>query len=236
MVEVNLELEVPTSLEDIELWQYQKYMGIVKQNEEATNPEAVDFVNRKLIEIFCDVSLKDVMNIPLKEYSKITEVLSNAFDADTPLVQRFELEGIEFGFIPNLDKMSLGEYIDIEKNILDWQNIHIAMGALFRPITKEYDDKYRIEKYEAKEEYFNLMKFMPVSVAMGAMVFFYRLGKDLSIHTLKSLEKARTTGGLTIQEQQTLEQNGVGISRFTHLLKGMFLNSGALLKPQFINV
>jgi hypothetical protein len=102
MVEVNLELEVPTSLEDIELWQYQKYMGIVKQNEEATNPEAVDFVNRKLIEIFCDVSLKDVMNIPLKEYSKITEVLSNAFDADTPLVQRFELEGIEFGFIPNL--------------------------------------------------------------------------------------------------------------------------------------
>lgn len=236
MVEVNLELEVPTSLEDIELWQYQKYMGIVKQNEEATNDEAVDFVNRKLIEIFCDVSLKDVMNIPLKEYSKITEVLSNAFNADTPLVQRFELEGIEFGFIPNLDKMSLGEYIDIEKNLFDWQKIHIAMGALYRPITKEYDGKYRIENYEAKEGYFDLMKFMPVNVTMGAMVFFYHLGKDLLVHTLKSLEKARTTGGLTIQEQQTLEQSGVGISQFTHLLEEMFSTSEKLQKPQFINV
>ena len=236
MMEANLELEVPTSLDSVELWQYQKYMGIVEENKEATNEEAVDFINRKLIEIFCDVSLKDVMNIPFKEYSKITEVLQSAFAADTPLVQRFELEGIEFGFIPNLDKMSLGEYIDIDKNIFDWQNIHIAMGTLYRPITKEYDNKYRIEKYEAKQEYHNLMRFMPLSVTMGAMVFFYRLGKDLLAHTLRSLEKARKTKGMTTQEQQTLEQNGVGISQFIHSLKGMFLDLEKLLKPQFINV
>ena len=58
-----IELEVPTTLSDIKLWQYQKYMKVIEQNktEDAEDTEKVnDFLNMKLVEIFCNVSLRDV--------------------------------------------------------------------------------------------------------------------------------------------------------------------------------
>ena len=69
-----IELEVPTTLSDIKLSQYQKYMKIIEQNkmEDAEDKEKLnDFLNMKLIEIFCNVSLRDVIKIPLKEYTQV---------------------------------------------------------------------------------------------------------------------------------------------------------------------
>ena len=58
-----IELEVPTTLSDIKLWQYQKYMKIIEQNKtrRCRRQEKInDFLNMKLVEIFCNVSLKEV--------------------------------------------------------------------------------------------------------------------------------------------------------------------------------
>lgn len=234
MVDINIELEVPSSLSSMPLWKYQKYMKIVEQNKGLENEEAIEFVNRKLIEIFCGVSLKDVMNIPMKSYNKISTILSNAFQEETPLVRTFEIEGVEFGFVPNLDGISYGEYVDIEKSLFDWQNIHVAMGALYRPIIKKYDDKYRIEDYDANDSYYELMKSMPLNVTMGAMVFFYRLGKDLSAYTLKSLGNQKE--GLNTRQQQILRRSGDSINQYIHSLEEMFLNTKKSLVYLPINV
>ncbi len=180
---------------------------------------AVDFLNMKLVEIFCNVSLKDVSSINLSDFSKITEIIGKAFSEKTPLIRHFELGGVEFGFVPNLDKISIGEYIDIESNIFDWKNIHKAMAVLFRPVKKKYKEKYKIDKYKGSEEYQEAMKYMPLNVALGAMVFFYRLGKDLSNHTLKSLEEGNKQ---IIQQQVPLENDGGGINLFINLLEERF--------------
>ena len=50
-----IELEVPTTLSDIKLWQYQKYMKVIEQNktEDAEDEEKInDFLNMKLVEKF----------------------------------------------------------------------------------------------------------------------------------------------------------------------------------------
>ena len=56
------------------------------------------------------------------------------------------------GFIPKLDDISLGEYIDIENNLSDWQKIHKAMAVLYRPVNFKLGNKYGITSYEVKEE------------------------------------------------------------------------------------
>lgn len=219
MASVKLELSVPSTLDSIELWQYQKYMGVVEANKDVDSAE--EFLNMKLVEIFCDISLKDVSSINLKDFNKISNIIATAFKEETPLVRHFELDGVEFGFIPNLDRMSIGEYIDAESSVSGWKNMHKAMAVLFRPVTKKYKDKYQIEEYEASEEYQEAMKYMPLNVALGALVFFYRLGKDLSSHTLNSLEKEMEEGKITHQ-QVTSALNGDGISQYTDLLEERF--------------
>ena len=218
-----IELEVPTTLSDIKLWQYQKYMKIIEQNktEDAEDEEKInDFLNMKLVEIFCNVSLKEVSKIPLKEYNKILEVLNKAFEEKPNLIQRFDLLDVDMGFIPKLDDLTLGEYVDIESNISDWQKIHKAMAVLYRPVNFKAKDKYGVAPYKVNEEIQEAMKGMPLDVAISSMVFFYALGNDLLGAIPKYLEQ-----NLKKEDMQTLDQhlqkNGVGINQFMHSLKEM---------------
>ena len=52
------------------------------------------------------------------------------------------------GFVPKLDDITLGEYVDIESNISDWQkDAHKAMAVLYRPVNFKAKDKYGIAPY-----------------------------------------------------------------------------------------
>ena len=129
------------------------------------------------------------------------------------------MDGVEYGFIPKLDDMTLGEYIDIDNNIKDWQNMHKAMTVLYRPVKFKKDDRYQIEEYTAEENP-ELMKQMPLDVAMGSLVFFYLLQEELLQTTLSYLSK-EMEDNLTMEQRQTLEKNGVGISQSMDWLREM---------------
>ena len=218
-----IELEVPTTLSDIKLWQYQKYMKVIEQNktEDAENEEQInDFLNMKLVEIFCNVSLRDVSRIPLKEYEKVLVILNKAFEEKPKLIQRFDLLDVDMGFIPKLDDITLGEYVDIETNIADWQKMHKAMAVLYRPVNFNAQDKYTIAPYKVNEEIQELMKEMPLDVAISSMVFFYALGKELLGAIPKYLEQNLKKEDM-LQLEMHLHKNGGGINQFMHLLKEM---------------
>ena len=218
-----IELEVPTTLSDIKLWQYQKYMKIIEQNktEDAEDEEKInDFLNMKLVEIFCNVSLVDVSRIPLKEYQKVLTILNKAFEEKPKLIQRFKLHDVDMGFVPKLDDITLGEYVDIENNISDWQKMHKAMAVLYRPVNFKAKDKYGVAPYKVNEEIQEAMKGMPLDVAISSMLFFYNLGNDLLGAIPKYLEE-----NLKKEDMQTLDKhlqkNGDGINQFMHSLKVM---------------
>lgn len=218
-----IELEVPTTLSDIKLWQYQKYMKIIEQNktEDAEDVDKInDFLNMKLVEIFCNVTLKDVVKIPLKEYNKVLEVLNNAFEEKPNLIQRFNLLDVDMGFVPKLDDITLGEYVDIESNITDWQKMHKAMAVLYRPVNFKAEDKYGIAPYKVNEEIQEAMKNMPLDVAISSMVFFYSLGKELLGAIPKYLEQNLKKEDMLMLDNH-LQKNGVGINQFMHSLKEM---------------
>tara|TARA_R100001463_G_scaffold52092_1_gene102835 strand:+ start:658 stop:1371 length:714 start_codon:yes stop_codon:yes gene_type:complete len=230
---VQIELSVPDALSDITLGQYQKYLKILDQNKDDEN--AAEFINLKTIEIFCNVDFKDVLKIPLGEAEKVLTIINKAFEEKPDIIRHFKLLNVDMGFIPSLERISLGEYIDVENNIVDWQTMHKAMAVLYRPVNFKSREKYTIAPYEPSDEVSELMKEMPLDVAMSSMVFFYDLGMEL-LKAIPTFIQKNLTEEQTYLLKQTLAQSGVGINQFTHLLEGMSLNSMKLPKVHSSNV
>lgn len=205
---MKIEVIIPNELNEITLEQYQKFLKIQENNTDEK------FLTSKMIEIFCGLKLSDVLKMKVNDVALITSILSEMLNTQPQLVQRFKMNGIEYGFIPDLDEMSLGEYIDLDTYLSDWENMHRAMAVLYRPIKSKSGKRYNIKEYDAKG--FEDMKGMPLDAVLGSIVFFYNLGIDLSQAMMNYL---KTTEEEALTRYLNSEQNGVGINQFTHSLK-----------------
>ena len=210
---MKLQITIPTSLQEITLEKYQKFLSIAKDNPDS------DFLQHKMVEIFCGIDLKNAAKISYKDVNEITTNLSNLFNQKYELKRTFKLGDTEFGFITNLDEITLGEYTDLDKYISDWDMMHNAMAVLYRPITKKLKDKYQIEEYNGSYTYCDAMKYAPVDVVLGAVVFFYNLGNELLKSTIHYLENNKEFQNIV--NNHNLEVNGVGIHHSMLLLKEM---------------
>jgi hypothetical protein len=199
---MKLELTIPTDLSEIKLSQYQKFIKIANDNEDG------EFLRQKMVQIFCNIDLKDVVTIKYKQVSQITAKMFEQFTKKHELKNTFKLNGKEFGFIPNLDDLHTGEYIDLDTYIIDWADAHRAMAVLFRPITRRLGEKYLIEDYEGSDKYCEVLKEMPLDIALGAYVFFYHLGKDLLESTMTFLEENPQV--MSLVNKHNSESDGVG--------------------------
>tara|TARA_B110000483_G_scaffold44399_1_gene55499 strand:+ start:270 stop:869 length:600 start_codon:yes stop_codon:yes gene_type:complete len=158
------------------------------KTEEATETiAALSDIPKKLIK---ELALSDVAVI----MSKVGELQAKQ---DTKLKRIIEINGVEYGFMPDLDSISLGQYADIEtfiKNGID-KNLPELMAVLYSPIKLKKNDIYIIEPYDGDirlraEE----MKQMSAEQVQSALVFFYTLGKVLSeILPLYLMERLKET-------------------------------------------
>lgn len=179
---MKVEISIPESLDEITLEQYQRFATI--------DPNAdKDFLARKMLEVFCGV--QDTLKVKLKDVEKVYQSLSESLEVNCPFVPRFNLGDKEFGFIPRLDDITFGEYIDLD-SLFTWPNMHRALAILYRPVTKSYANLYDIEEYESSEKYSELMKKAPASIAIGAVVFFWTLSNDLVKAFLSKQAKKET--------------------------------------------
>jgi hypothetical protein len=169
-------------MSEIKLADYQKFVRLEGDDE---------FLARKAVEIFCNLKIDVILQMKAASLTKVSSILMNAFNERPSLTQRFKMDGKEFGFIPSIEEITVGELNDVDQYISDWSQMHRAMSVLFRPVVATFGNRYEIEKYEGSEKYAEKMKEMPLDVVIGAMLFFWTLGNDLSQATLKSLEKER---------------------------------------------
>jgi len=229
---VEVEISLPKSINDIKLKDYQRYMKVYEANKEVDD---ANFLELKLLEAFCEIDLLTANQMPFETFDFALEHMSNVFKQKTPLTRRFKMKGAdgvtaEFGFIPNLSKMSLGEYVDLDTYISDMDNMHKAMAVLYRPVHNSWEGKehYRIAEYEGTEKYAEVMKEMPLGIALGAMVFFYRLGMKLSKHMMDYSLQMLETQELSEEQRQRLQKDMDGIKASMHLLEGMPFDLEAL--------
>lgn len=213
---MEIEITIPTEVKEITLEQYQVLMKLYNEGD------SEDIAARKMISVLCKIPMSQVMYI---QYQNISELLSKfqfMFKEKNELVRSFTLGGVEFGFIPNLEKMSFGEYIDLENYITKWDTMNNAMAVMYRPIKeKNKKGEYTIEPYEGSITYAEVMKAAPLNVVLGAQVFFWTLGRELLKGTMNFLEEQL----LTIPEEiladkLNLTKDGGGINQFMRSLKG----------------
>lgn len=237
---LDLEIRVPTSLYHIPLDDYQRYMKVV-EGVDTKSEEANDFLNLKALEIFCGLHLKESYKLPMAAFNAVLEQLAKCLSEDTPLVKRFTMRGtdgaqIEFGFNTSLRDMTFGEYVDLDTYLTDWKNAHKAMAVLYRPVIGSRRDMYRIEDYEGSDKYADLLRYMPTSIVLGAMVFFYRLGMKLAKRSIASLMETMPLTELSKVEKQSLQSGGIGISQYMLLLEVMSQNLTKLQTSHYISV
>ena len=234
------EISIPKDLGGISLRQYQEYLKM----HDKWDKEDETYFKTKVLQIFCGLNIEDTYKIPIVKFNSVIEHVLDCFKNETPLIRKFTMTGknkagddtkVEFGFIPKLDDISFGEFIDLENYISDWQTMHKAMAVLFRPVYHSKKEFYEINEYEGSSKYSEVMLDMPVDVAIGAMVFFYRLGSKLPLLTMDYLQRVMKEEGVPQQLKPILGKDGDGINRYIHLLKEMSEESMKLQNKAFIS-
>ena len=209
---MKLTLNIPESLNEITLAQYQKWIKISEDKDMST------FLQQKMIEIFCNTDLRKVNQMKANDINRVSKELDDLFKEKPKFINKFKLynttskEDVEFGFIPKLDDMTFGEYIDLDNYLPKWETMHNAMGVLFRPITFKKKEQYLVEDYETSSKYD--ISNMPLSVVFGAIVFFCNLKNDLLKTIMNYLQEQKDID--LPQELKDSLTNGVGINPFTH--------------------
>ena len=230
---MEIQVKVPTSLNEIPLKHYVDFLNVQK----GSNDE--EFIAQKMIEIFCGIRLIDVAKIKLTSLNEMVAHFTQLFDQKPKFQQTFKIGDIEFGFIPNLEEISFGEYVDLENHLQSWDSFNKAMAVMYRPIKKRIKDKYEIQEYSGTKEYQELMQFAPLDVCIAASVFFYNLSNELLAATLNYLEKQIKKDpnlSTTLVKQLNLQNNGDGIQAYMNSLREMLEDSMKLHDFPFINV
>jgi hypothetical protein len=199
---------IPTDLKEIKLSQYLRYLKVLKDNQDDET-----FVCIQMVAIFCNLSVADVMKIPVNDFTDIVENLAKVLDQKPERVKTFKMDGVEYGFIPNLDKITLGEHATIDSLLGSDENLALLMSVLYRPITKKVTPFYQIEEYDGDESKAELFKDVRMDVVTGAILFFWSLSKELLSNILSHLESKSMREGKSLEE--ALGSAGVGIN---HLL------------------
>lgn len=205
---MELKLTIPNKLSEITLKQYKKFLIVSEGNTD------VNFIQAKMIEIFCNVSHKYATLMKYTDVEEITGTINEMLLEKPELVRTFKMNGKEYGFIPNLDDMTLGEYIDLDTYSGDYNNIEVAMNVFYRPIVSKLKDKYIIEDYNPDNK--DQMLQMPMDAVVSSLFFFLNLGMELSQITLSYLTKPQRTH---LEEFKILQENTDGISRFLPYLE-----------------
>ena len=166
-----------SSWEDVTMEKWLKLVDFTegtKSKEAEETIAALSNIPKKLIK---ELALQDVVVI----MSKIAELQQKQ---NSSLKRIIEIDGKEYGFHPNLDDITLGEFADIETFIKNDIEKHLPelMAVLYRPIKEKKNDIYIIEAYDGNisiraEE----MKKMSIEQVQSALVFFYHLGRMLSM-------------------------------------------------------
>lgn len=230
---MEVQINVPSTLNEIPLKHYQDFLNVQKNSSDE------EFIAQKMVEIFCGIRLIEVAKIKLTSLNELIVHFTTLFGQTPKFQPTFKIKDMEFGFIPELEEISFGEYVDLDSHLQSWDNFHKAMAVLYRPIKTRKGDKYDIKDYEPNADMQELMRFAPLDVCIAASLFFWTLESDLLQATLNYLEKEiakEKNLSQTLAKQLNLQNDGDGISHFMQSLKETSLSLTKLPNQDLLGV
>ena len=164
-----------SSWEEVTLQKWLKLIEFHKKGKSEEALETIALLSNIPKDLINQLELKDVA-LMMGKISELQKKQSNN------LKRIVKIDGTEYGFHPDLDSITLGEYADIEtfiKNDIQ-QHLPELCAVLYRPVKEKKNRIYTIEPYDGDisiraEE----MKKMSAEQVQNALVFFYDFVKEL---------------------------------------------------------
>lgn len=143
----------------------------------------------------CKIPVEWIQKLDVKTYMGIKNDLINLVNkVEYPLKRIIEVDGILYGFEPDLSNMSYGLYVDISSygSLNIDENWAELMSLLYRKVTVKTGEFYDIEQYSGIK---NRAPFLDLSmdIHLGALFFLRNLLRDLLKNTQKSLKEEMET-------------------------------------------
>jgi hypothetical protein len=219
---------IPTDLKEITLSQYKRYQKVVTDN---TDDET--YICIQMVAIFCNIEVADVMKLPAIEFADIVKTISQTLDQSPALTRTFKMNGVNYGFIPNMERISLGEHATIDTCMGKDELTELMLSVMYRPIKRKAGEYYEIEEFTGDESLALNFKDTPMHIVRGAMVFFWSLFSELLNHTLCSIPKMAAREKLNLEE--VLPNDGDGINLLSQLQENLKYEFQTLEKSLFLN-
>jgi len=191
-----MKIELAENQKEITLDQYQKF-------------------NKRKVKIFTGLTYREISAIGKTELDDLLNTIDAGLNTEVKFQPTFEMNEVEFGFIPNFDDIKAKEYFDLSTYDTTPETLHKLMAILFRPIKNKLDGEYEIINYQGTKEWAEVMRQVPLNIVNGALVFFYNLANDLEIYTLRFTAQERAK-----EKQAGTLKSGGGIQRFIRSLRG----------------
>lgn len=141
-----------------------------------------DYFAAKIINIITDAPLEELLEADYEEVSYLAAYIMSQIPLEKPkFVDRFELDGVHYGFFPNWRELTFAEFVDMDtistKKPDELLNmLHILAAVMYRPIVEEKSEHdYKIEKYNVetmKDRSELFKKKLDIKYVLGAQFFF----------------------------------------------------------------
>jgi len=157
-----------------------------------------EFLKAKVVSLITDCPIETL----LKAENHKVEFLAGLIFSMVPLppyqlIDRFELDGIEYGYLPSYKKITYGEFVDLDTlltkkpdEIMNY--FHIIAAIMYRPIVSQKSkhnfviEKYDVDKMQERAEIFR--KKLDIRFVLGGQFFFINFAKIYSSYTRQSLK------------------------------------------------
>ena len=166
--------EIKTKWSEVTIGQYQELTSIQTDNEVTL------FIER--LSILTDRDPAEIRALGLREFQDFQKKLAFLSEnVSAEVVLKFELDGVRYGMIPDLNFITTGEWADID----NWKddtvgNIHLICALIYRPVKRYVDNEdYEIEPHRSQgftKRADLFLNKLPITTVYGAVLFFSASG------------------------------------------------------------
>ena len=174
----NVNYTIPQSWSQVSLGKYMNFMTSIEGVE--------DDLEKTIITIssFTDAPSKLLQGCKKSDIDAVMVELGKLMDnqANTDLNLIITIDGVDYGFHPNLHELKLKEFVDLDNKLgQGWSAMDSVMAILYRPIIEQNGEKYKVEDYDyrtAKKRAELFRDNLSIDTVNGASSFFLTIATD----------------------------------------------------------
>ena len=221
-----IELIIPDSLNELTAKQYVDICTLDTTDEQQALIDSVHIIT--------GLKKEYVSKLSVFSLAEIERLVKKMLKSEYIESYTFELNGIEYGMIPNIGEgaLTFGEFLDLSSNMkrldsgeYDADVVFNFMAVAFRPVINKIDAGclYKLEPYEGSSKYATIMRSAPASALKTLEGFFLNLRKALVLDSLNYIHEIKDQE-TAAQHVKTLTSIGAGTAHFENWLKPTLLS------------